>query len=272
MPTGDHMCRKCGYYTSICMCDRIGARPNVTIDEHPFWKYRLTNPNLLDEANCSGQDSCECDTHKELRLQQQKNESLETELRDPCQSLYSQWFHTLSRKTRDYVYSILRFHKDKEVPKWHDYFLQMAFLVSSRSKDAETQHGCVITDASHRVVGVGYNSYPKGMPDWMLPNLRPAKYDWMVHSERNALSNCLVRPEGGTAYITGQPCNDCAMAMYQEGIKNFVLAERHGSKLLNEKTDAIFEILTNASDIKVTWIRPDKNALQHALTEIEKLD
>ena len=50
-------------------------------------------------------------------------------------------------------------------PEWDDYFLGIAQVVAQRSHDAQTQHGCVITDANHRIIGVGYNGFPRGMDD-----------------------------------------------------------------------------------------------------------
>ena len=59
--------------------------------------------------------------------------------------------------------------------------------MAQRSHDAQTQHGCVITDANHRIVGVGYNGFPRGLDDSSLPTTRPEKYHWMIHAEINAL-------------------------------------------------------------------------------------
>lgn len=178
----------------------------------------------------------------------------------------------LSDKAMEYLSSTYSDREEREIPNWDQYFIQMAFLVSRRSKDAQTQHGCVITDQNCRVIGVGYNSFPKGMPDDLLPNIRPAKYDWMVHSERNALANCIIRPDNGIAYVTGQPCNDCAIAMYQEGIRKFVLAKRHGSALLKDRDASVFEVLTKAGDVELVWIKPEVTALVESMREIKKLD
>ena len=110
-------------------------------------------------------------------------------------------------------------------PEWDDYFLGIAQVVAQRSHDAQTQHGCVITDANHRIIGVGYNGFPRGMDDSSLPTTRPEKYPWMIHAERNALSNCVIRPDKGIAYVTGQCCNDCIMALWQEGVETVVMAK-----------------------------------------------
>jgi len=112
--------------------------------------------------------------------------------------------------------------------EWTDYFLGVAFLVSQRSKDAQTKHGCVLVDRYNRVVGCGYNSFARGMPDKDLPNTRPLKYPLMLHAEKNAILNCTVdlRNAGATAYVTGMPCFSCAYDLWQAGVERIVYAAR----------------------------------------------
>jgi deoxycytidylate deaminase len=51
--------------------------------------------------------------------------------------------------------------QDVEIPSWEEYFLNIAKAVSTRSKDAQTKHGCVITDKRHHILGTGFNSFPR---------------------------------------------------------------------------------------------------------------
>lgn len=142
-------------------------------------------------------------------------------------------------------------------PNWTNYFLGLAKAVSQRSHDAQTQHGCVITDQEHRILGVGYNGFPKNLPDHLLPNLRPEKYSWMIHAERNALSNCTIRPENGIAYVTGQCCNDCIMALWQEGIRTVIMSKSHGTHLFTKKEQEVFDTFVKLSKINIHHIEPD---------------
>ena len=57
----------------------------------------------------------------------------------------------------------------------------------------------------------------------------------MIHAEKNALSNCIVRPDGATAYVTGQCCNDCIMSLWQEGVTRVIMADNHGTKLFDDE-------------------------------------
>ncbi len=141
---------------------------------------------------------------------------------------------------------------------WTTYFLTLAKLVSRRSHDVHTQHGCVITDASHRILGTGYNGFPRKMlSEAQLPLTRPEKYAWMIHSEVNAVSNCVHRPEDGIAYVTGHPCNNCIMHLWQNGVNTVYFANSHGSKLLDDKTKEIFDEFIRQSQMKVHVIDVD---------------
>jgi dCMP deaminase len=147
-------------------------------------------------------------------------------------------------------------------PSWTDYFLGLAKVVSQRSHDSQTQHGCVITDSHHRILGVGYNGFPRGLDDSNLPNTRPDKYPWMIHAERNALSNCVVRPDNGIAYVTGQSCNDCIMALWQEGITTVIMTQDHGTHLFDAEAKKRFDTCVQMSGVDIIYIKPDLSWLK----------
>jgi len=142
-------------------------------------------------------------------------------------------------------------------PDWINYFLGIARVVSQRSHDIHTKHGCVITDNSNRILGVGYNGFPRGLNDNSLPTDRPEKYHWMVHAEKNALSNCVVRPDNGIAYVTGQCCNDCIIALWQEGITSVYMQNSHGTKLFDEKNEERFNKFITMSGMNITYVNAD---------------
>ena len=66
---------------------------------------------------------------------------------------------------------------------------------SMRSKDPSTQVGACIVDPRKRIVGIGYNGFPIGCSDDLLPWARTAaaeldtKYPYVVHAEVNAILN-----------------------------------------------------------------------------------
>lgn len=110
-------------------------------------------------------------------------------------------------------------------PTWHHTFMSIAYEMAKRSHDAQTQHGSVIIK-NNRILSTGYNGFIRGIDDEVLPNTRPEKYPWMVHSEVNALLNCEHRPEGATIYITGHPCLNCYQCMIQAGIAEIIYDAR----------------------------------------------
>lgn len=138
-------------------------------------------------------------------------------------------------------------------PSWEQTFLTIAHTVKKRSHDSQTQCGCVITDQFHRIIGTGYNGWPKNIPDDLLPNVRPEKYQWMLHSELNAIFNCEHRPEDGIVYVTGHPCLHCFLCMYQIGISKIIYDENHSINMIGEQKDSL--------DV-FKWLVQDKIVLQ----------
>lgn len=150
-------------------------------------------------------------------------------------------------------------------PQWTDYFLGLAKVISQRSHDIHTQHGCVITDQNHRILGVGYNGFPRSLDDSALPTTRPEKYHWMIHSEINALANCVARPDNGIAYVTGQCCNNCIISLWQEGIKTVYMIDDHGTHLFDEEARTRFDAFVEMSGIKIIKVTPNLDWLKQLI-------
>ena len=110
---------------------------------------------------------------------------------------------------------------------WDEYFMGIAVLSSRRSKDPSTQVGACIVDAEHKILSVGYNGMPHCCDDdaypWEKNDGLDSKYLYVCHAELNAILNChngSVR--GCTVYTTLFPCNECAKAIIQSGIKEVI--------------------------------------------------
>ncbi len=115
-----------------------------------------------------------------------------------------------------------------ELGLWDRRFLELARQVSTWSKDPSTQTGSVIVGERRRVLGLGYNGFPRGLEDTAerLTN-RELKYSLIAHAERNALDNTEIPVLGATIYCTLSPCHECAKSIIQRGIKRVVaVAER----------------------------------------------
>jgi deoxycytidylate deaminase len=152
-------------------------------------------------------------------------------------------------------------------PDWIQYCLGLAFVVSLRSPDTSTKHGCVITNDKHQIIATGYNGYLAGIDDNLVPKTRPEKYDYTIHSEVNALLNAPISVSGGIAYITGKCCNPCFQSLIQAGVKTFYMATGRGSVLLNEKTDSIFNFILEQkkSEIGVYFVPVDLQWIKEGL-------
>ncbi|MGI6713981.1 MAG: deoxycytidylate deaminase [Bacilli bacterium] len=114
---------------------------------------------------------------------------------------------------------------------WDEYFMGIAVLSSMRSKDPETQVGAVVVDAENKIVSVGYNGMPIGVDDdrlsWTRGEGLESKYLYVCHAEFNAILNARngTALKGCKIYVSLFPCNECAKAIIQAGIKEIVYAD-----------------------------------------------
>ena len=116
--------------------------------------------------------------------------------------------------------------KRQDYISWDEYFMGVAMLSGMRSKDPNTQVGACIVSSEHKILSMGYNGFPKGCSDDIFPWNREGddnKYFYSTHSELNAILNYRGGSlEGATIYVTLFPCNECAKAIIQSGIREVV--------------------------------------------------
>ena len=119
---------------------------------------------------------------------------------------------------------------------WDEYFMGVALLAAKRSKDPSTQVGACIVDENNRILSTGYNGFPKGCSDDEFPWGRDesegeTKYPFVVHAELNAILNTRGKSlVGSTVYVGLFPCNECAKAIIQAGIREVVyLSDKYAS-------------------------------------------
>ncbi len=120
----------------------------------------------------------------------------------------------------------------RKVETWDDTFMALAVtLADKRSKDPNTQVGCLIVDDDKDPVAFGYNGFAPGAEETEELWQRPIKYDHVIHAEQNAIGRAAKRgvaTRGCTAYITAFPCLPCAKALIAAGIVRV-----HALKLLH---------------------------------------
>ena len=124
----------------------------------------------------------------------------------------------MSQKREDYI-------------TWDEYFMGVAELSALRSKDPITQVGACIVSQDNKILSMGYNGFPKGCSDDEFPwdkaheqdDPYNAKYFYTTHSELKAILNYRGGSlEGSKLYVTLFPCNECAKAIIQSGIKTLI--------------------------------------------------
>lgn len=158
--------------------------------------------------------------------------------------------------------------------------MTMAYELAKRSHDCQTQHGSIIINDRNQILGTGYNGFIKGIDDSKLPNTRPKKYPWMIHSEVNALLNCEHRPVGATIYVTGHPCLHCYQCLYQAGIARIIYdarPERNAVMIDKEMMDNIrlLESLIGDKILKIPYYYDPNNGripgLQDKILDMEEV-
>lgn len=116
--------------------------------------------------------------------------------------------------------------EDSNMADWDTRFMDLAKFVGAWSKDRSTKVGCVIVGPSNEVRSLGYNGFVRGMnDDDDAKHLRPAKYSWTEHAERNAIYQAAkngIALNGCRMYLPWFPCMDCARAIVQCGLSELV--------------------------------------------------
>jgi dCMP deaminase len=150
---------------------------------------------------------------------------------------------------------------------WDIHFLALAEAVAQKSKDPSRQVGCVIYGPDKEIRSTGFNGFGRGIDEdkperWV----RPEKYRWVVHSERNSIYNAArigVSTKGCTMVIQSPPCSECAKAIIQAGITTIVTPDEHqfeGDKAWEE--DFLFaRTLLRESGVKTRRMWSDKTNL-----------
>jgi len=98
--------------------------------------------------------------------------------------------------------------------------LALCDKVSEQSNDPHTQVGCVLVPRYGWPI-CGFNHTPKGVKLTEARCERPTKYDFVEHSERNAIYEAArmgIRLADATLYMQSIPCTECARAVVQSGI------------------------------------------------------
>lgn len=143
-------------------------------------------------------------------------------------------------------------------PQFFDYFMDIAKVVSTKSKDPSTKVGAVIARPDRTIASVGYNGFPRGCRD--DPELyanREIKYQRIIHAEMNALLSAR-EPLDGFILITWPlpPCDRCIPHIIQAGIRRVVAPEIHDGHRWKGSCGAAVDMAKEAGLVVVTWSFP----------------
>ena len=144
--------------------------------------------------------------------------------------------------------------KRKDYITWDEYFMGIAMLAAKRSKDPNTQVGACIVSPDNIIISTGYNGMPTGCSDDVFP-----KYPYVVHAELNAILNANGRDlRGSRLYVALFPCNECAKAIIQSGVKEVLyLSDKYSDTMLNLASKRMLQ----AAGVRFTQLHFDRKEI-----------
>lgn len=155
---------------------------------------------------------------------------------------------------------------------WDEYFMGAALLAAKRSKDPNTQVGAALVNNDNKIVSIGYNGMPIGCSDDLFPWAREGeylqtKYPYVCHAELNAILNAAGHElKLARLYVPLFPCNECAKAIIQVGIKQVIyLSDKYrdtestkASKQMFDAVGVIYKQLsTDLQELSISFREED---------------
>ncbi len=151
---------------------------------------------------------------------------------------------------------------------WDEYFMGVSMLSGMRSKDPNTQVGACIVSDKNKILSMGYNGFPNGCSDEDFPWEREGdeldtKYPFVTHSELNAILNYRGGSlEGTKLYVSLFPCNECAKAIIQAGIKTVIYRD---NKYDGTPSNLAAKRLFDAAGVKYYEYKPTQREIRMKL-------
>lgn len=145
---------------------------------------------------------------------------------------------------------------------WDEFFMGVARLAAKRSKDPNTQVGACIVDENNVILSTGYNGFPVGCSDDVFPWDREGdetKYPYVVHAELNAILNASGKSlRGARIYVDLFPCNECAKAIIQSGIKEVVYLS---DKYADSPGTQASKMMLRSAGVEMFQLKPEREEL-----------
>jgi len=112
-------------------------------------------------------------------------------------------------------------------------FTRMADVLAEQSTCRRRQVGCILVDAGHHVLAVGYNGVAKGMPHCLDEPCAGAGSKsgedlvlcLAIHAEQNALIRCKEPNMIRTCYTNVEPCMHCLKMLLNTSCQRIVFLQ-----------------------------------------------
>lgn len=119
---------------------------------------------------------------------------------------------------------------------WDTYFMNIAKMVSLKSKDKKRQVGAVLISLSNnRIISSGYNGLPSGINDNIDWNNRELVHSMIIHAEMNCILYAKNKFENSILYSTLSPCKDCIKIIAAAKIKKVIFLDEYKDILISKK-------------------------------------
>ena len=153
----------------------------------------------------------------------------------------------LKEQVERIFFKLNKTEKRKDYITWDEYFMGIAILSAQRSKDPSIQIGACIINKENKIIGTGYNGFPIGCSDEELPwsedgSFLETKFAYVCHAELNAILNSREKLNECKMYTYMFPCNECAKAIIQSGIKKIIYLSNYADAESVKASKRMFDL------------------------------
>jgi dCMP deaminase len=124
--------------------------------------------------------------------------------------------------------------------RWDAFYMELAALVASKSKDRSIKVGAVAVGEGHTMVSMGYNGFVRYCDDEVEErHIRPEKYNWTAHAELNVICNAARNGQSllnAVMYTTSHPCVECSIAIAQAGFSEVIVPPKEDDPFWQSKS------------------------------------
>ena len=131
----------------------------------------------------------------------------------------------------------------KNRPTWDEVWMTMAETIAKRSHHSTFKVGAlIVTSDNTQVLSLGYNGNAAGLSN--IPQSEEPGCSGLLHAEINALLKLdYNNPKNKVMYLTLSPCENCAIAVINSGIKKVVYKTQYRDNTgINMLTSAGIEV------------------------------